>query len=112
MGGAHSRRKGHQAERDLAIALRSVYPDARRQLEYHEADCHGVDIQNTGPYRFQCKKLKRYASINMIKEVQCARELGEVPVLVTAADNEEWMAVLPFSELVRLLERAKCRESK
>lgn len=107
---AYSRRKGHSFERAVASVLRELFPDARRQLEYHSADALGVDLQHTGEYRFQCKKLKKYASITAIKEVQCARELGEIPILVTAADNEEWMAVIPFKDLIRLIERAKRRK--
>ncbi len=102
MGGAHSRRKGHQFERDVAIALREIFPLARRQLENHVDDCNGVDIQGTPGYKFQCKKLKSYASVNTIREIQCDRAL-DVPVLVTAGDKQEAMAVLPFKELLKLL---------
>lgn len=103
MSGARSRRKGHSFERSVAILLRSIFPNARRQLEYHEDDCLGVDIQNTGHYRIQCKKLKKYAPITAITEVQCARELGEIPVLVTAGDGLEPMAVLPFDDFLKLI---------
>lgn len=110
--GRAARRKGIQFEREVAQVLRTLYPDARRQLEFHPTDARGVDLQDTGEYRFQCKKLKQYAPITAIQEVQCAPELGEVPVLVTAADGEPWMAVLPFADLVRLIERAKGRKNR
>lgn len=98
-----SRRKGHQFEREVAIALRPVFPEARRHLEYQDAEANGIDLVKTGEFAFQCKKLKSYASINTIKEIQCERKLGEVPVLVTAADGEPWMAVLHFDDLLNLL---------
>lgn len=98
-----SRQKGHQFERDVAIALRCVFPEARRQLEYHSADANGVDIMETGHYRFQCKKLKDYAPINRIEEVTHDPSIGEIPVLVTAADGKPAMAVLPFTDLIALL---------
>jgi hypothetical protein len=101
-----SRRKGHQFERDVAIALRLVFPEARRHLEYQDAESgKGIDLVETGYYRFQCKKLADYAPINRIREVQCDEELGEVPVLVTAADGKEPMAVLPFTHLLRLIRK-------
>ena len=104
-----SRTKGHSFERKIAIMLRSIFPKARRQLEYHEDDCLGVDIAGTGRFKFQCKKLKAYASVNTIREIQCDRLLGDVPVLVTAGDNQEAMAVLPWADLLELLESYRDR---
>lgn len=101
--GKLSRTKGHSFEREVAIKLRPIFPEARRQLEYHSADANGVDIANTGFYKIQCKKFKRYAPITCIEEVQCDREMGDVPILVTACDRGEIMAVLPFDELLRLI---------
>lgn len=104
-GGARSRRKGHQFERDCAIVLRDIFPGARRHLEYQDSQANGVDLAETGDLRFQCKKLKSYASVNTIHEVQHDSALGEIPVLLTAGDNEPAMAVLPFSDLINLLKR-------
>lgn len=101
--GRHARRKGHQFERDIAIRLRLKFPNARRQLEYQIDDCKGVDIQNTGRYKIQCKKMRKYAPITAIFEVKCERGLGDIPVLVTAGDGLEPMAILPLEEFLRLL---------
>lgn len=103
MGGRASRKKGHQFERDVAIMFRGIFPGARRQLEYHEDDCLGVDIAGTGRWKVQCKKLRDYAPISRIREVQCNRVLGDVPILVTAGDNKEPMAVLPLEDLLYLI---------
>lgn len=97
-----ARRKGHQFERDIANRLKEVFPNARRHLEYQSACANGMDIANTEPYFFQCKKLKKYASITCIEEVKCDEALGDIPVLVTAGDGKPIMAVLPFEELIRL----------
>jgi len=101
--GKKSRTKGHSFEREIAKDLREIFPGARRQLEYHEDDCHGVDIANTGKFKIQCKRFKDFAPIRKIFEVECDRELGDVPVLVTKADNEETMVVLPFEDFKRLI---------
>lgn len=101
--GRASRSKGHNFERLVAKELQILWPEARRQLEYHKDDANGVDIQNTGDFRFQCKKMKKYARINAIKEIQCEEFLGHIPVLVTAGDNEPPMAVLSFENLLDLI---------
>lgn len=98
-----SRTKGHAFERHVAQEFRKIFPKARRHLEYQDGECYGVDIANTGRYRIQCKKLKKYASVSTISEVVYSTEEGQVPVLITAGDNLAPMAVLPLEDLLRLI---------
>ena len=101
---SYSRRKGHSFEREIAIECRGLgYPEARRQLEYHADDAKGVDIQNVGPYKIQCKNTAKYVSLNTIKEVQCERYLGDIPILIAKAAGEDTLAVLHWSDLKRLI---------
>jgi hypothetical protein len=102
--GKRSRTKGLSFEREIAIALRHVFPNVRRQLEYNETDCNGVDLMETGHYRIQCKRLKKYASLSAIKEVVADEMMGEVPVLVTQGDRQRILVALPLEEFVRLIE--------
>jgi hypothetical protein len=101
--GKLSRVKGHSFEREIAAALRLVFPSARRHLEYQASEARGFDIANTGHYRIQCKRGRRYASLSAIKEVDADPVLGEVPVLVTRGDNEPALVALPLDEFLRLL---------
>jgi hypothetical protein len=101
--GKSSRRKGHQFERDVANALKGIFPGARRHLEYQGEEADGRDIVGTGKFKFQCKRLKKYSPVTAISEIQCAPELGDVPILVTAGDFLPALAVLPFDDLLRLL---------
>lgn len=101
--GAMSRRKGHSFERQIAIELRQVFPEARRQLEYHSKDANGVDLQGTGFYRIQCKRGRKWASLNAINEVVADELLGEVPVLITQGDRERILVALPLEEFIRLV---------
>lgn len=103
MGGKMSRTKGHSFEREVAIALRLVFPKARRQLEYHENDCKGIDIADTGPYKIQCKRGRKYASLSAIKEVQADEMFGEIPILITKGDNERILVAMPFKEFLSLI---------
>lgn len=101
-----SRTKGHSFERQIAVALRVVYPGARRWLENHKDDANGVDLVDTGHYRFQLKRGRKPAPLSKLKEVQCDEALGEVPVLVTQGDFERVLVALPFEEFLRLLKVA------
>lgn len=88
-------------EREIARALRPIFPEARRHLEYQDAEANGVDLVNTGPYKIQCKRGRQYSPISALKEVQICG--SDVPVLITAADNEPALVVLPLVEWLRLL---------
>lgn len=101
--GRRARAKGHGFERETAIALRVVFPDARRHLEYQDAEANGVDLAHTGAFRIQCKRGKQYAPITAIEEVEFEPLFGEIPVLVTKGDEKEAMAVIPFREFINLL---------
>lgn len=94
------RTKGHSFERWVANEFKFIFPEARRKLEYQKEEAEGVDIANTGFLKVQCKKLRQYSPVSALKEVKCDREFGEVPVLVTAGDNQEALAVLPFNEFL------------
>lgn len=108
MSGKRSRTKGHAFERWVAKKFRRIFPDARRHLEFQtQAAALGVDLINTGRYLVQCKKLKKYASISRIFEVKVCPIEGGCPVLVTQGDRLEPMAVLPFSEFLRLVKKAE-----
>jgi hypothetical protein len=104
--GRRSRTKGHSFERELAIMLRPLFPNARRHLEYQDQEANGVDLVETGDFRFQSKKCKAYVSINTINEITADRLLGEVPVLVTAADHKPAMAVLYLDDLIALMSQS------
>ncbi len=86
--------------------FRSVFPGARRQLEYHINDCKGVDIAGVEPFRIQCKKTKKYVPLSTINEVQCDRSFGDVPVLIAAGDDQEPLACLPLPDFLKLVEAA------
>jgi hypothetical protein len=101
--GKRSRTKGHDFEREVAQAFRPVYPEARRQLEYNEADCNGVDLAHTGPYRVQCKRMKKYVNPSVIEEVKLRDAKAEIPVLVTRADKKPALAVIPLDALIGLI---------
>ncbi len=103
LNGRGCRKKGHDFERWVANELKGIFPDARRHLEYHSRDANGVDISNTHPYLFQCKRGRRYSSLSAIKQIQVCPIEGGIPVLITKGDNEEPLACLPFETFLKLL---------
>lgn len=95
--------KGKDFERWCANNLKHVFPFAQRHLEYQASNAKGYDLDNTGDYLMQLKCKINYVPINTIKEVQIENK-KHIPVLITKANNEPPMVVLPFKEFVTLLE--------
>jgi hypothetical protein len=101
--GAMQRRKGHGYEREIAIKFRELYPGAKRKLEYQMDECTGVDLEGVGPFLIQCKRLRKYASISKIKEV----EGRGIHALVTRGDNERDVICLYLADFLKILKLAK-----
>lgn len=102
--GKLSRTKGHNFERNLAIEFQELgFPEARRHLEYQHQEATGVDLVHTGYWKVQCKRYKEYVPISKITEVQCDRERGEIPLLITKGDHKEPMCVLPWSDMKKII---------
>lgn len=101
-GRINGAKKGKQFERDVANAIAHIFPDAQRRLEYQSSQVNGADLDNTGPYRIQCKRNQGYAPISKIKEVD--REEGFIPVLVTKGNKMAAMVVMYFTDWIQQLE--------
>ena len=101
--GKLSRTKGHSYEREVAIVFREVFPNAKRKLEYQLDECTGVDLENVGPFLIQCKRLKKYAPISKIKEVE-----GQgIHALVTCGDRQRDVICLYLADFIRILKKLK-----
>jgi hypothetical protein len=104
--GRLSRRKGHNFEREIAIFFRNIFPEARRHLEYQDAEANGVDLVHTGPFKIQCKRGRKYSSLQAIKEITANELIGDIPLLITQGDHERILVALPLEDFIRLAEIA------
>lgn len=100
MGGRHSRNKGHNFEREIAQLLKTVFPHVKRKLEYQASEATGVDLEYTGNFKFQCKRLKTSVPIAKIEEI---KEDG-VHVLVSKTDQKPIYATMKFEDFIKLLQ--------
>jgi len=96
--------KGKEFEREVAIAMRPIFPDAIRRLEFQKSQVNGADLDGTDPYRIQCKNYNTYAPLSKIEEVRLDK--GIVPVLVTKGKRKKPIAAMYLSDFIELLKRA------
>lgn len=99
-----SRTKGHGFERACAKKLRAVFPDCKRHLEMQKEEALGFDLDNTGPFRFQCKAYKKYAPVGKIEEV--ILEEGVIPALITKGDSKKPVVCLYLDDFVKVIEQS------
>ena len=97
----NSRRKGHDFERKVARALRDVYPDARRGLQYRDArEC---DVEGT-PWRIECKRSER---LNIMAAYRQAVEDGRGdprPVaVISKVSNTPAVVTVSLADFKRML---------
>jgi len=103
-----SRTKGYSFERYVAQVMRLAgFKDAKRQLEYQIDTAQGIDLEHTGPFKIQCKKTKKYVSMNTIKEVKL-KGPDDIPVLIAAGDGQEPLVTIPLWAFIWLASLTRC----
>lgn len=98
MSGKRSRTKGHNFEREIVNALKDVFPEAKRNLEYQEGQ--GVDIANTGDFSIQCKVGK---SFRIEPALQEAYRADKIALAITKKDRSDIIVSLYFEDFKKLL---------
>jgi hypothetical protein len=102
--GKAQRDKGKRGEREVAEALRAVYPDAKRGWQ-SRAGSDAPDVDGT-PWWVEVKIGKAPPIWPAWKQANTATD-GRPPLVVVRRDREGALAVLRLSDLVDLLLRAK-----
>jgi lipopolysaccharide biosynthesis protein len=99
--GRYQRTRGHSFERECAEKLRAVYPECKRHLENQAQEALGYDLDNTGAFRFQCKRNKKYAPLSCIEEVKDLN--GTMPALITQGDHKKAIVAMYFDDFLKIL---------
>lgn len=97
----YQRTKGHGFEREMAIRLREIFPECKRHLENQKQEAKGYDLDNTGPFRFQCKAMAKYAPLSRIEEVKDLQ--GTIPALITKGDHKKPIVALYLEDFLEIL---------
>jgi Holliday junction resolvase len=105
--GAHSRRKGATAEREVvAIAKAAGFDNAERAapMQCATGDERHPDVANVGRLFVEVKRRGKGSMYALAVEATKERA-GYVPTLAYREDGGPWLAVVPLAELLKL-ERA------
>ena len=99
--GASERRKGAEAERQVAALLaESLGIAVKRKLG--QARDGGDDIQ-VGRFRLEVKRRERIQIDEWCAQVEAAAGHGDIPVVVYRRSGQPWRAVLRLEDLIPLI---------
>lgn len=111
--GMKSRRKGKVGERELANAMRSVFPEACRNIQSRGAE--DADVVNCGAFFFEAKRQKRANVRAALRQAVNDAPPGRVPVVYIRDDREEAFIAMRFEDWLELVrewaERRQLRDA-
>jgi len=102
MGGKSSRDKGLNFERSICEMLRPYYPQAKRHLESQSQEAFGVDIDNSGQYKIQCKCTAKVPNIPQVfKEF---KDQSQINVVIFKVTNKGTYAAFRVEDALKLMQ--------
>lgn len=93
--------KGKTFERDVAKALRVVYPEARRGLAQPRSGDETPDVEGT-PFWVECKVGQRINVQAALSQAQDATD-GRPPLAICKVDREPATATMLLSDFINLV---------
>lgn len=101
--GAMSRRKGANAEREVAELLRSHGFAARRGQQFSGSPDSPDVVHDIDGIHLEVKRTERLSLYPAMEQAKRDRRAGDVPVVVTRQNGREWLAILPAEDFLTIL---------
>lgn len=95
------RRKGAAGEREVVRLMNETLGEDTVRRNLNQTREGGTDIQ-VAPYGIEVKRRKQMAFYQWLHQAERACGDAAKPVVVARADGEEWVAIIPLPEFLRL----------
>lgn len=100
--GMKSKRKGRVGEREACQALKEHLGIEAARSEQYCGRVGDADLQTDKNIHFECKRAERLNIYDAVEQAQ--NECGEkIPVVLHRRNRGDWLAIVPLSELRRLV---------
>lgn len=106
MSPINGRRKGHDFERDIAAALRPIWPEARRGAQ-SRAGTDAPDVDGT-PYWIECKRGRRPSIPAACKQALAATD-GRPVVVIVKDDRKPAIVLRQWRNAIRQTRLPVCK---
>ena len=99
-----SREKGKRGEREFAIYLRSHGYDAHRGVQY-QGSPESPDVVGLPGVHIEVKRTEQLRLYDWLE--QASNDAGpKIPLIAHRKNNQDWVAILPMDDFMRLYELA------
>ena len=99
-----SREKGKRGEREFAIYLRSHGYDAHRGVQY-QGGPESPDVIGLPGVHIEVKRTEQLRLYDWLE--QAKNDAGpKIPLIAHRKNNQDWVAILPMDDFMRLYELA------
>jgi hypothetical protein len=99
--GKSQRTKGHNFERETAVKLREIFPEARRGLQYQDGK-NPPDVVGT-PFHIECKVGKKPNPRTALEQAITDSDGSLIPVAVIKDDRREPFIVMQWNDFFELV---------
>lgn len=101
----NSRNKGAVGERELAGVLRDYGFEARRGQQFAGGG-DSPDVKSNVPgIHIECKRVEAGNLYNWLAQATRDAAPGKTPVVMHRRNNKEWVAILPLTDYLMLMQR-------
>ena len=96
-----SRNKGKVGEREVANILKANGYDAKRGVQYKGGE-DSPDVVGLPGFHIEVKRVEKLHLYPALEQAKRDKAEAEIPLVVHRQNNKEWVAILPFEDLIRL----------
>ena len=97
MSGNHSRRKGHNFEREIAKDLRDIWPNARRGFQCRDGN-EQPDVETDDQFWIECKCYKKAPIRRALEQARLCAGRRRWAVAITKDDGEKPIVTMSYED--------------
>lgn len=110
--GMMSREKGKRGEREVAAILRDHgHNDAHRGVQYH-GGADSPDVVGLPGFHIEVKRTEKFYVWTALAQAKADSSEDEIPLVVHRQNGRDWIAVMPFEDLLNLLDKINDQEKE
>lgn len=100
--GKAEREKGKRGEREVSQILReNGYEDAHRGVQY-QGGPESPDVVGMPGVHIEVKRTERPRIYEYMEQAEGDADEDEVPVVVHRQNGKKWLAILPFTDFIKM----------
>lgn len=105
MGKINSRSKGKNGELEFSHYLKDHGHEARRGQQFSGGDDSPDVVSSIDWIHWEVKRVEALQVYKSVEQAKRDAGSGRIPVVAHRKNREEWLAIFPMDDLMKLIER-------